>query len=375
MHLLLLFLSLIHASATDIDPYAHHIVKKYYRDPSSDLALVETANSLGVRLFTDTSHCANLARGKEGHKMKKRYDLRADPEKPTSDPALEGTLRSRCVPIVTTAGNTEFTDQCLKEDDDKKHEDCKTINKCHVTVGDCPTRGDSTKKAPHWSHSGHNYKIPALIKYYANGKEGTAKCLKVEVEDKKGDKKGHLKAVPYLVPCPERDVDFGDEFKWYLEPRIGTFVSKANGMCLTLKSTTKNILKKEPDLSQIHNNKLNYQLTILIKLATASQSTMDKYGIGATIVYHGQMEGGIPNGFGNLQGEYEGEPPSEYSGQWVNGKKNGYGKESVTGKNYNIYFGQWKNGYKHGTGRITESTFATVSIQSEESVHRSLFQT
>ena len=42
MHLLLLFLSLIHASATDIDPYAHHIVKKYYRDPSSDLALVET---------------------------------------------------------------------------------------------------------------------------------------------------------------------------------------------------------------------------------------------------------------------------------------------------------------------------------------------
>jgi len=134
-------------------------------------------------------------------------------------------------------------------------------------------------------------------------------------------------------------------------------------------------LKKEPDLSQIHNNKLNYQLTILIKLATKSQSTMDKYGIGATIVYHGQMEGGIPNGFGNLQGEYEGEPPSEYSGQWVNGKKNGYGKESVTGKNYNIYFGQWKNGYKHGTGRITESTFATVSIQSEESVHRSLFQT
>ena len=165
--------------------------------------------------------------------MMKRYDLRADVTQLTSDPAMEGTLRSRCVPRVTTPGNTKFTDQCLKED-----EDCDTDQQCHVTVGDCPTRGDSTKKAPRWSHSGHNYKVGDLVKYHTNRKEGTAKCLKVILEEKK-DKKEHFKAVPYLVPCPERDVDFGDEFKWYLEPRIGTFVSNANGMCLTLKSMTK----------------------------------------------------------------------------------------------------------------------------------------
>ena len=228
------------AHHTTTDPYAHHKVKSYYQnwhDPANPFALVETAASAGVTIFHDTSHCADPFKGGAQEKaMHRRYDLRADTTKTTSPPALEGTLRSRCVPKVDSEGNTALTDQCLFESSSCNAGDVQ----CHIEVRDCPPRGESTVERPRWAHSGHNYKENELVKYHFGKEKGNYKCLKAVEEDKtKEGKAGHFKAVPYLAACPPRGETPGDDFLWYLEPRVGTFVSKASGLCLTLKSPKK----------------------------------------------------------------------------------------------------------------------------------------
>jgi hypothetical protein len=223
------------------DPYAHHKTYDYFQ-AAGTFELVETAASAGVKIFRDTSHCANPTPGSSEHEqMKKRYGVRAfdgkdDPS--VSAPALEGTLRSRCVPKVDDSveghANTAFTDQCLL-----KQQGC-TEKLCHVTVGNCPARADSTTTAPRWAHSGHDYKKGELIKYHDQGIDGGHLCLMVREEEKVG-KAGHFKAVPYLTDCPPRGgTGIPADFSWYLEPRVGTFVSVANGMCLTLKARQSN---------------------------------------------------------------------------------------------------------------------------------------
>ena len=127
------------------DPYAHHQTFEYFQAPGT-FELIETAASAGVSIFRDTSHCANPSPGSaEYDQMKRRYSMRAQGSTDggaVAAPALEGTLRSRCVPKEddSTEGhtNTAFTDQCLF-----KQRGCDA-EFCHVTVGDCPERAEST---------------------------------------------------------------------------------------------------------------------------------------------------------------------------------------------------------------------------------------
>ena len=130
------------------DPYAHHKVKEYYQQwHDKSFSLVETSVSAGTSIFRDTSHCADPYRnGAQEMEMKRRYDPRANEMASTSKPSLEGTLRSRCVPKLSTEGNTAFTDQCLVADPS-----CKDLSKCRVVVLDCPSRGESTQERPRWS--------------------------------------------------------------------------------------------------------------------------------------------------------------------------------------------------------------------------------
>lgn len=84
-------------------------------------------------------------------------------------------------------------------------------------------------------------------------------------------------------------------------------------------------------------------------------------------VYYGEVKDGKPNGKGTMTWSKN----KSYSGQWVNGKREGYGKYIAVEKNYEysedegdptliIYTGYWKNDKFNGKGIYKRQVFAPI---------------
>lgn len=68
--------------------------------------------------------------------------------------------------------------------------------------------------------------------------------------------------------------------------------------------------------------------------------------------YDGQLANNLPNGQGSLY-SIDSNVPYLYAGEWLNGKRNGYGDALYS--NGDTYYGEWKDDSYHGVGRYRYS--------------------
>ncbi|WP_342477789.1 hypothetical protein NYE24_00590 [Paenibacillus sp. FSL H7-0350] len=90
------------------------------------------------------------------------------------------------------------------------------------------------------------------------------------------------------------------------------------------------------------------QSLVTIQVDSASQKTSIKFNNG---VYYGEVKNGVPNGKGTISWSEN----KTYSGDWLNGKRSGYGKYIALIKEngdyeYKKYNGYWKNDTYNGQG-------------------------
>ena len=226
----------------DHDDFSHHQVKSF-RTWEGEFVEISTQ-----RVETST-HCANPWSGGENFKeLKSRYDLRTDTNVPSSDSALEGTFRARCIPVPldddpiaeNEAINTPLTDQCVKEGTCEGDE-------CTLVLADCPKAAESTPEAPRWAHSGSLAAKPDLIKIYTSpDPDAPRRCLFAKsVED--ANKPGKHHQIPVTRPCPAKeDGDPSDEFQWWIKPRIGLVGNAKYSKCLSLLPESSGSKKNGP---------------------------------------------------------------------------------------------------------------------------------
>ena len=236
----------LRGSKTEIHPkhddFSHHQVKSF-RTWEGEFVEISTQ-----RVETST-HCANPWSGGENFKeLKSRYDLRTDTNVPSSDSALEGTFRARCIPVPldddpiaeNEAINTPLTDQCVKEGTCEGDE-------CTLVLADCPKAAESTPEAPRWAHSGSLAAKPDLIKIYTSpDPDAPRRCLFAKsVED--ANKPGKHHQIPVTRPCPAKeDGDPSDEFQWWIKPRIGLVGNAKYSKCLSLLPESSGSKKNGP---------------------------------------------------------------------------------------------------------------------------------
>jgi hypothetical protein len=224
--------------------FSHHKIKNF-RTWNGEIILIESKSE---RIET-SSHCANPWQGSENFKeLKARYDLRSDQSVQSSDSALEGTWRARCIPVPTDspiehpvgASNTPLTDQCLREGECEGDE-------CQLILADCPIRAESTPEAPRWAHSGSLAKAPDLIKVYTSpNPEAQRRCLFAKsIQDSNSNtEKKHQ--IPVTRSCPPKGAEVEDAFNWWLKPRTGLVGNAKFSKCLSILPESSGSKKNGP---------------------------------------------------------------------------------------------------------------------------------